>query len=167
MGGDKRSRHQGATQLLEHQGGVGQPQSQPAGIFAQAQVEHSGITQLAPTVPFNHPIGSFGLAQGVESETPLTKATDPGGQIGLELGELKLHGWASLGSPRIRSPTMFRCICDVPAAMVSDIPRNQSSTMASAGNDPKPSRPSESWAANPARPNRDNEKSPNFCRVSV
>ena len=35
----------------------------------------------------------------------------------------------SLGRPRIRSPTMLRWIWEVPAAMVREMPRSQSSTM--------------------------------------
>ncbi len=62
---------------------------------------------------------------------------------------------------------MLRWIWEVPAAMVSEIPRSQSSTMVPAGRAPSPSGPAGSSAANPARPRSDSENSPSRLLVSV
>ena len=108
---------------------------------------------------------------------PGAQPADAVGQLDLELGYLEVHravlsslppvvAWGSFGRPRIRSPTMLRWICDVPAAMVSEIPRSQSSTMVPAGRSPRPSVPSRSWAASPARSSRASENSPSLWRVS-
>jgi hypothetical protein len=61
---------------------------------------------------------------------------------------------------------MLRWIWDVPAAMVNEMPRNQSSTITSAGTGPRPSVPTRSSAASPARSNKESENSPNRVRVS-
>ena len=57
--------------------------------------------------------------------------------LAAEPGPPDAHGQVgSLGRPRMRSPTMFRWICEVPAAMVREMPRSQSSTIVSAGREP-------------------------------
>ena len=156
----KRAGDECVSERLEHERRFGQTQTDPAGCFGQAQAEHAGLTELAPSVAVDYPVGRLGGPDRLQGEDALAQPPDAVGQLSLELGDLEVHrrpysfawagaaalaaavAWGSLGSPRIRSPTMFRWICEVPAAMVREIPRSQSSTMTPAGSRPSPSIPS-------------------------
>ena len=185
VGGDQWSGHQGPAQLLEDEGRLGQPEADPAGLLGQAEIEHPGLAELRAS-PSGRPPGrppraarsrsrgnrpshsrrmpSASSVWNSVSSKSIGSSSELGRRSAASSGS---GGVGSLGRPRMRSPTMLRWICEVPAAMVSEMPRSQSSTMVSAGSGPSPSAAPRSSAASPARPSRESENSPSRLRVSV
>ncbi len=123
-GRGEEGRHQGsgderAPELLEHERGLGEAQSEPAVGLGHGEREHPGLAQLPPTPPVEGP-GRLDLPHRVEREPAVENGANALLERFLIGRELEVHQRASLGRPSTRSPTMLRFTCDVPAAMVID-----------------------------------------------
>ncbi len=139
VGGDQGPGHQRPAELLEDQGRLGQAEAHAAGLLGQAEVEHPGLAQLAATRRGRRPARSTrGRGSTRGGKRPSHSRRMPSASsvwnsvTSKSIGSAprrRRSAWGSLGSPRMRSPTMLRWICEVPAAMVREIPRSQSSTM--------------------------------------
>jgi hypothetical protein len=116
---DQRSRHQGPPQLLEHDHRLGHAEPDPAGVLRQPQPEHPRLGKVAP----ERTIDTTARLQGPDPihGYPLSAEVADSLLEGAFLRpEVEVHD-GSFGNPRIRSATMFRWICDVPAAMEMDM----------------------------------------------
>ncbi len=71
-----------------------------------------------------HALGTLAGPHALEGEPPGDHRADALSQLALVVADAEVHQRA-LGRPRMRSATMLRWICDVPAAMVSEIDLNQ------------------------------------------
>ena len=125
-GGEERAEQRAGdarpAQLLAHDRGVGQPEADAAVCLGEREGEHAHPTEGAPQVAVDGP--------GHVDDRPPGLGGHPVGeepaQLALErdlvVAQLEVHGGRhlSLGRPSIRSPTMLRWICAVPAAIDSD-----------------------------------------------
>jgi len=105
-GRDQRAGDGRPAQLLEDEHGLGQPE-----IQLGTQPEDTGFVERAPGR------GVEPLRQTVEREPIRQQLAHALLQLALLVSRKEVHQ-RSLGSPRMRSPTMLRWICEVPAAIV-------------------------------------------------
>ena len=108
--------HERPAELLEDDDGVGHPEA-GARRLGQGQREHAGLAERGPVVVADGARVALPGAQALEGQPPGHHGPDALGQRALVLVDAEVHQRA-LGRPRMRSPTMLRCTCEVPAAMV-------------------------------------------------
>ncbi len=115
----QRPRHQGPPGLLEDEHRLRQPQPHTALGLRQPQREEARIAQLTPQ-PAVH--GDTRVHRGAQRLPPVParqQAPYARPQSPLVLRRPEVHpAHRPFGRPRIRSATMFRWICEVPAAIV-------------------------------------------------
>ena len=100
-------------------------QAEPgAGRLGERQREDTGLAQGGPVVGRDGALVAFARPDALEREPPGQQGPDALGQVALGLADAEVHQRA-LGRPRMRSATMLRCTCEVPAAMVRLIDLNQ------------------------------------------
>ena len=116
--GDERAGHQRAAELLEHEDRLGDAESEPAVVLGDTQREHAGVAQLVPELPVERAPACSMLRTTSGGKRPSQERADRLLERDLVVGELEVHGQRSRGRPSTRSPTMLRCTCDVPAAML-------------------------------------------------
>ena len=145
MAPDQRARHQPPAQLGEDQHRLGHAEREAAARLGQAQLEHAHLGQVAPERAVEP--ARRQLAQLVERDPSLAEGADPGAQRFLILVDPEIHQ-RSLGRPRMRSATMLRWICELPAAIVSDKDWSALCSTSRLGRPPTSSRES---AARPSR----------------
>ena len=119
----QRARHQRPAQLLEDDDGLGHREA-GAGGLGQGQREHAGLAQRGPVVVADGAVVALPGAEALERQPPGHHGPDALGQLALVLADAEVHQRRALGRPRMRSATMLRCTCEVPAAMVSEIDLN-------------------------------------------
>src|SRR5204863_889517 len=114
-------------EFLEHQHAVGHPQSDTTVAVGYPQRENAGRGQLGPQLAIDR---TRELLRGTYPFHPRPAGQQLADAIPQRLlvgRQLEVHA-RSLGSPSTRSARMFRWICDVPAAMVSEIACSASRT---------------------------------------
>ena len=112
-----------------------------AGGLGQGQGEHARLAQRGPVVGADRRASSPSRARRCSSGSrPATMARMPSASSRWSSLDAEVHQRCALGSPRMRSATMLRCTCEVPAAMVDEIDLNQAASC-SALPSGEPSRP--------------------------
>ncbi len=106
-GPDEWPGHEPAPQLLEHDGGIGQPEP-GSGRLGQRQGEDAGLAERSPVVGGDGLFVAFAGAEMLERQPPGQHGPDALRQLALVVTNPEVHQRA-LGRPRIRSATMFRC----------------------------------------------------------
>src|SRR4051794_26839286 len=92
---DERPGETGAAELLEDEHGVREPEPEVA-----AQREHAGLDELLPES------GVVAARQLLQREPGVQQVADAPLELALLVGRQEVHQ-RSLGSPRMRSPTML------------------------------------------------------------
>ena len=123
------ARHERPPQLLEDDDGVGHTEA-GAGRLGQGQREHARLGERHPVVVGDGVVVALPGAQALEGQPPGHHGPDARGQLALVLTDAEVHQ-RDRGSPRMRSPTMLRCTCEVPAAMVDEMALNQAASCSS------------------------------------
>ncbi len=117
--GHQRARHQRPSGLLEDQYRLRHPQAHTALGFRQAQREEARPAQLPPQRAVHARTRVHRRPQRLASVPARQQVPYARPQVLLVLGRLEVHApHRPFGRPRIRSATMFRWICEVPAAIV-------------------------------------------------
>ena len=130
LGADQWTGDERAPELLEHQRRFRHPEADATVRFGDAQREHARVAQLAPTLAIEPCAVVLDAAHHLGPESALHEGTHSLLEGDLVVGELEVHRvpvrcrsepvwpYRSRGRPSTRSPTMLRCTCDVPAAML-------------------------------------------------
>ena len=96
----------------------------PAGS-GSVSAKTPGLAEGGPVVGVDDVLAPLPGAQALERQPPRHHGPDALGQLALVLADAEVHQRRALGRPRMRSATMLRCTCEVPAAMVRLIDLNQ------------------------------------------
>ena len=126
-GPEEWPRNQAATELFEDNDGLGHGEPRPDRL-GQCQANTPVSPRAAQSSTLMARSSPSRVRRCSSGRRPAGVGPDALGQLALVLADTEVHQRFALGRPRMRSATMLRCTCDVPAAMVSEIDLNQAAS---------------------------------------